>query len=596
MSVVSPAASIMAQHSQFLELVKIYKMPMEIAIPCTESLHDDGMLNKEIAAQIKKYSGDKQNKTYYENLFLMRVAMHLDTSTAKGNIVYYYRTVRKKKQCRIFGIICNNGYILIPRCEVALFKSIRMWMFCSPSIKPDVVVFYHRAVTYLFQNMDKFQKEAFKLLKKVRSQGIPLLYIEEQSSTIMQTALCCSLRVVEHHRLLRSIGIETGELFGFAFPRQTEPIDTNVTYATDIYISDDQVDDDDDDQIAQENTSQDDDADTSINEVECATTSSKKATKATAPIKISVKWVSEDMAFYTSYEAKTEENVWSDLIAAVESAKQMVLQLSSWVINSFFFFKLSQQELDLVKKKITSSLSKKRCGNWDWLKTAEELQIFQLPSAPSFVFQLKSNSSDKSCIVKYFVHVLSEHKFIKANRILEDLDQTEIVRFCLPYIDIRSDFHFFEQLLPPLTTGEANCCIQSLCNEVHEALTIMHSMGLAHLDVRLPNICFRFITSKSIYVPVLIDYERAEGANDSLAQIYESSDLYPPMLKNKYTDYVQLFTMALGTKHRFITSFVRRASQNGFNSTDLNTTFNAFIKLLQDDNAMSVTDILTQRT
>ena len=586
MSYKSPSASTLAQNIQFLKEVKIVPMPREIDVPDTVSPDDN--LSKEIAGQIKLYSGGGSNKTYYENLFMMRVALKLDATTTKDNIVYHV----KKQQCRIFGIVCENGYILIPRCEVALFKSLRSWMFCSPSMKPDVVVFYH-SVLHLFANLStiQFQKQAFNLLKVVRSRGVPLLYIEEQSSTIMQTALCCAFRVVEHHRLLRSIGIETGELFGFAFPRQTEPNDTNTSNATVIGVPADQVDDDD--QITEET-----DADTSIDCLENTSQqqpTNKKARKTTAPIKISVKWVVQHMVFRTTYEVVTYENVWRDLIAAVQRAKEMVQQLtSSPEINSSFLFKLTQHELNqIIETKLKSNKQIKQSKSLGWLQT-DSLKKSQLPSAPSFVFELKSESqSDKSCIVKYFVNSTSELKFLLANQVLGTLDETNIQRFCMPLISVNG-FYIFEQLLPPLTNLEAKHCNRYLCYEVRKSLQVMHSMNYAHLDVRLPNICYRRSTPD--YIPVLIDYERVDFVYECSAHLYISSDLYPRNLTNIYIDYVQLFAMALGTNHGdFIASFVRAASQSKFNDTDLDNWFITFIELLSVD-TKRITDIFTERS
>ena len=590
MSYLSPSASTQALNSQLLQNVKILPMPKEIDIGDTVSPGDD--LNKVIAGQIKLYSGDESNKTYYENLFMMRVALKLDETTNNDNIVYYYRTVKKKKQCRIFGIVCMNGYILIPRCEVALFKSLRSWMFCSPSMKPDVVIFYH-SVTHLFsiQNPSTFQKQAFNLLKDVRSRGIPLLYIEEQSSTIMQTALCCAFRVVEHHRLLRSIGIETVELFGFAFPRQTEPKDTNTSDASAIHIPDDQVDGDD--QITKETTSPDEDADTSVNNI--SQQQSKKAKKATAPIKISVKWDIKEMVFRTTYEV-VNENVWTALCTAVQNSKEMVQQLTSTpVLNSSFLFKLTQLELHEViwATLVNPTLLNRhlhQCKILGWLKT-DDLKIVQLPSATSFVFQLASKSQpDKSCIVKYFVHSMPENKFLRANLVLGNLDETGIQRFCTPIVSLY-DFHIFEQLLPPLTNLDAKLCMRYLCMEVRQSLQLMHSMELAHLDVRLPNICYR--KSTGYYIPVLIDYERVDNAKECSAHLYLSSYLYPPNLNNKYVDYVQLFAMA-SISEVFISTFVNAALQSKFSSADLDNAFTAFIGNLPED-TKSITEIFTPR-
>ena len=341
------------------------------------------------------------------------------------------------------------------------------------------------------------------------------------------------------------------------------------------------------------------DADTSINNLEDISQQQpkkKKAKKATAPMKISVKWVVEEMVFRTTYEV-VNENVWTALVTAVQNAKEMVQQLTSTpVINSSFLFKLTQQELhEVIRAKLVNPTLLNRqlhqCKSLGWLKT-DYLKILQLPSAPSFVFQLASKSQpDKSCIVKYFVHSTSKVKFLEANLVLGSLDETDIQRFCMPLISV-DKFHIFEQLLPPLTNLNASLCMQYLCKEVRKSLELMHSMECAHLDVRLPNICYR--RRGDDYIPVLIDYERVDDANECSAHLYVSSDLYPPKLKNKYTDYVQLFAIASVSKG-FITTFVMAALQSNFSPTDLGDTFSAFIRELPEDRK-SITEILTSRT
>ena len=586
-SLLSPPASTVARYNQFLQNVKILNMP-KTPIISPVSL-DDTVLDAGIASEIKMYSGNKVNKTYYENLFLMTVAQKLDPSTDAMNIIPI--TKEKKAMSRIFGtcIICRNGYILIPRCEIQWFKEFRMW---SSSMKPDVVVFYKSDVAYLFEEetAQNFQSKGFNMLNVVKSGGIPLLYIEEESSTILQTALCCSFRVVEHHRLLRSIGIETTELIGFAFPRQTEPV-VNVLSARAICVHG-----------AEEKNDENSGADT------CTLQQLKKQRleKETAPIKVCVEWVSKDMMFHIKYEVLTKENMWSTLTAVANHAKDRMLK-QNWpsfavLKYSSFLFKLAQQELDHLKHIFTTRLQGE---SWCWLK--EEFDIIQLPSAPSFVFQLKSkskntgNSKSMSCIVKYFVNKQSEFKFIMANMTLNMLSEADKVHFCMPDAVVRLlssayCFHVFEELLPPLTTNYAAPCIGSLCIEVHEALKVMHSNGLAHLDVRLPNICYRQSTSSDIIIPVLIDYERVDMAVDCSADKYVPSPLYPPNLENQYTDYVQLFLMAFQVRSSdkeksksFVAFFITEALSGSISDDLLKNHFQQFISLLGTDTS-TVTD------
>ena len=48
----------------------------------------------------------------------------------------------------------------------------------------------------------------------------------------------------------------------------------------------------------------------------------------------------------------------------------------------------------------------------------------------------------------------------------------------------------YKALLPPLRVSEAKLHLKDLVNGVVKALNELHSCGIAHIDVRLENICF----------------------------------------------------------------------------------------------------------
>ena len=56
----------------------------------------------------------------------------------------------------------------------------------------------------------------------------------------------------------------------------------------------------------------------------------------------------------------------------------------------------------------------------------------------------------------------------------------------------------------PLTTEKAYMCLRDLVENMHLALEAYHGAGLAHLDVRLENVCFN-----ENFQPVLIDLDRS---------------------------------------------------------------------------------------
>lgn len=51
-------------------------------------------------------------------------------------------------------------------------------------------------------------------------------------------------------------------------------------------------------------------------------------------------------------------------------------------------------------------------------------------------------------------------------------------------------FYKFAKAIPLLSKTEAKECLSDLVTKTATALQELHSLGFAHLDVRLPNICF----------------------------------------------------------------------------------------------------------
>lgn len=211
--------------------------------------------------------------------------------------------------------------------------------------------------------------------------------------------------------------------------------------------------------------------------------------------------------------------------------------------------------------------------------------------------QLRAALSSSLSIEAYY-------NFRTANDIIGIFKDKEKLFFC------RSDyvlplprlFFVFEELLPPLLTNDAKSCIVDLSKQVRTALQIMHSYGFAHLDVRLPNICYR--RTGDDYIPVLIDYERVRECGLFSAGRYVKSDLYPTGLMNKYTDYVQLFRLGFGVVSNppkdehltFVTSFINTAKSSDTQEF-LDTEFINFIERLVQENCShdTVTAVVGKR-
>ena len=69
----------------------------------------------------------------------------------------------------------------------------------------------------------------------------------------------------------------------------------------------------------------------------------------------------------------------------------------------------------------------------------------------------------------------------------------------LPFKSLRHEnlrFHIFERQMPPLTKFEAKECLCDLLTQTAIALLELHTIGYAHLDVRLPNICLIILLTR----------------------------------------------------------------------------------------------------
>ena len=72
----------------------------------------------------------------------------------------------------------------------------------------------------------------------------------------------------------------------------------------------------------------------------------------------------------------------------------------------------------------------------------------------------------------------------------------------------------------PLNRVQASTCLHSLVQGINCALIELHECGLAHNDVRLPNVCFN-----DKYEPVLIDLDRCSKSG-KISTTYGASCMY----------------------------------------------------------------------
>ena len=118
-------------------------------------------------------------------------------------------------------------------------------------------------------------------------------------------------------------------------------------------------------------------------------------------------------------------------------------------------------------------------------------------------------------------------------------------------------FRFTRCAYPPMTPDKANQAMRDTVSRqfwlrgIHDAIEELHAIGIAHLDIRLPNICYNQARS-----PVLIDLDRSSQimlgenwagfANKYASDMYQKPEGMPCSDYNLFKmDYKQLAIMIL---------------------------------------------------
>ena len=101
--------------------------------------------------------------------------------------------------------------------------------------------------------------------------------------------------------------------------------------------------------------------------------------------------------------------------------------------------------------------------------------------------------------------------------------------------------------LPPLTYDEVKKCLPDFLKKTATALQELHACGFAHLDVRLPNICFAQEDHNRFFVK-LIDLDRCSRIHFTEDLSYGDCEMYtyPPTEQPSTTqlDWKQLGLLA----------------------------------------------------
>ena len=92
------------------------------------------------------------------------------------------------------------------------------------------------------------------------------------------------------------------------------------------------------------------------------------------------------------------------------------------------------------------------------------------------------------------------------------------------------------------------------------ALSSFHSNGYAHLDIRMPNVCFTLDGTMKKHIAVLIDLDKAKKAKSNVTNYYKDTkdDCVADQL-----DWIQLGIMAKRVMYKTVGEFVSSLIEQG---------------------------------
>ena len=169
-------------------------------------------------------------------------------------------------------------------------------------------------------------------------------------------------------------------------------------------------------------------------------------------------------------------------------------------------------------------------------------KVFQLESVFSILLVNKTEDT-------YYKHVTSMSE--RGN--LESMNQALTSEVGVKYVTLYSDrlwifrrvpFYRYPAQLPPLPKDEVAQCLFDYMTMTAIALSELHDNGVAHLDVRIPNICFTKDYDGK-YMVKLIDLDRCKYVTATTGSSYEG-EMYraPDSWTCKQLDWKQLGLLA----------------------------------------------------
>ena len=460
------------------------------------------------------------------------------------------------------GAVLNSGLAVVCGRQVFPSNNLTTWL-ANSDMHPDVAI-------YPFTEMDNLTNtDALKALDEMQRDLIPYVGIECRSGKkLLCTARQCAIKCIELLRLERAYGSSSSEFIGFVLPdlqktSETDKIEKGMacmlvgeqTPVLPDPPATSEVEGVGATMFPEEQTSSNDattgeekgivgTSETSVAEV----LAKKKLPqpKQNLAIKVTVTWNSEHLAFDVKYDVLKCNEVMSSINSVIQSQKQKNLNLSNGQFS--YFFKLTDEELEVVKGSICSSLNYEDFFGHVLRDCDFEKPLEQFHSCFSFVFGLKGKEG-LGYIFKTFprdaLRTSLEDTETRLRRCKYSLSLLSLDKVLLhDVIGFKHHRYFVYERLHQISPDAAKQCLVELLEGVKSAIDNLHSYNFAHLDVRLPNVCLKVEPNDKATV-MLIDLERSQRVtlSDKWNNASYISCMYKVGLSFQQIDYMQLYWM-----------------------------------------------------
>ena len=252
----------------------------------------------------------------------------------------------------------------------------------------------------------------------------------------------------------------------------------------------------------------------------------------------------EALCFHYTFErVPSLEDVQASIRAGYQANKDTIGQLRP-SLNSgdilAYPIKLTGPECDdlMGKFNLQGRVGMEQLQSWNSFILQANGKVYKYCLNPALYHKIRDITATIKTAVQY-----QEQR----DRLLLHEQKLPVFNLCIPFLQ-------FPAAIPPLSTSEARECLVPLLKSTKEAIDQLHSFDFAHLDIRLPNICFRKNEGENVCA-VLIDFEHVkENIRSQRIPGYDSC-LYRPLypqegrLTLKQCDFMQLGWMAVWILH-----------------------------------------------